>query len=83
MLDRARNGYFRVEELKEILVKSGESLEESEFKEFMKILKVKADGTVNTEGFRILYVFVLLTNLIIFLFNFLDLIKLLSSEFQK
>ena len=50
MLDKARNGYFKVEELKAILVQMGEALEESEFKEFMKILKVKADGTVNTEG---------------------------------
>lgn len=50
MLDKARNGYFKVDELKAILVQMGEALEESEFKEFMKILKVKADGTVNTEG---------------------------------
>ena len=48
-LDRERNGFFKVDQLKSVLLNYGECLNDEEFKEFLKDVKVR-DGTIYTEG---------------------------------
>ena len=49
-LDTLGNGYFTVEQLKQILLTTGEQLDEQDFKELCKSVTVQADETINYEG---------------------------------
>jgi calcium-binding protein CML len=49
-LDSKANGYLTVEELRHILLETGECLDEHDFKEILKSIEVQPDGTINNEG---------------------------------
>ena len=49
-LDSKSNGFLTVEELRHILLETGECLDEHDFKEILKAVEVQPDGTINNEG---------------------------------
>lgn len=66
-LDSKSNGYLTVEELRHILLETGECLDEHDFKEIIKAVEVQPDGTINNEGCIFIYLFfILIINFLFF-----------------
>ncbi|CAF0821934.1 unnamed protein product [Brachionus calyciflorus] len=49
VFDPSDNGFFTIEQLKNLMMNYGEAIDEDDFKEILKLVDVHPDGTINTQ----------------------------------